>query len=137
MPEVSSVSGVVGGEAFNRCPTAKPKEVHSSIPMSPWSSGSTILASLASSMSQSVMSWKGFGRLGSSNTESRAFSCYLYFKLVDHEDAIRKPFSANQASKKKHKLVILLCGTFPWFWRRFFGGGRRLLDTGCLLEGSV
>ena len=34
------------------------------------SSGSTILASLASSMSESVMTWKGFGRLGSSNTES-------------------------------------------------------------------
>ena len=34
------------------------------------SSGSTILASLASSMSESVMTWKGFLRLGSSNTES-------------------------------------------------------------------
>ena len=37
--------------------------------------GSTMLAWLASSMSESVMSWKGFGRLDSSNTERCACSC--------------------------------------------------------------
>ena len=34
-----------------------------------------MLASLASSMSESVMTWKVFGRLGSSNTESCACNC--------------------------------------------------------------
>lgn len=58
-----------------------------------------MLASLASSVDESVMSWKGFGRLGSYNTESCACSCYLYFKLV--EDAIRKPLLTKQARKKK------------------------------------
>ena len=93
-----------------------------------------MLASLASSVSESVMSWKGFGRLGSSDTESCACSCYLYFKLV--EDAIRNPLLTKQA-RKKINFVIVLYGSFPWFFRRFFRGGRRLLDTGCLLEGSV
>ena len=38
-----------------------------------------MLVSLVSSMSKSVMTWKGFGRLGSSNTESCAWFSRRFF----------------------------------------------------------
>ena len=46
------------------CTDAKPRDVvHSLVSMSLSPSGSTMLASLASTMSESAMTWKGFGRL--------------------------------------------------------------------------
>ena len=45
------------------CANVKPRDVvHSSISMSSSSSGSTMLASLASSMFESVLTWKGIAR---------------------------------------------------------------------------
>ena len=38
-----------------------------------------MLVLLVSSMSESVMTWKGFGRLGSSNTESCAWFSRRFF----------------------------------------------------------
>ena len=109
---------------------------HGSTSMSSSSFGSTVFSRFVSSTSDSVMTWKGFGRLGSSSRESCACAWTIVFLCSGHCRSLwktktwsepcfswmlssqNKPLSAQFVSHccPSNQGVILLSRAFSWFW---------------------